>query len=137
LITIFWPNPMSYEPSTWLGKHLCSSNPASACDLTWAHCSKRQMSRILVPWLSAWSKIVECKASEMVLLNTSWGICHQNVRGGGEVSELLPNKKRETRGPMPPWGSTMKGRRTVLLLFKAAIICLPWRNQCSLLMLWP
>jgi hypothetical protein len=29
LITIFWPNPRGYKPSTWLGTHLlCSSNPA-------------------------------------------------------------------------------------------------------------
>jgi hypothetical protein len=26
----------------------------------------------------------------------------------------VPNRKWEARGPMPPWGSTVKGRRIVM-----------------------
>jgi hypothetical protein len=29
-------------------------------------------------------------------------ICHQNIKGGGEGSEVVPNKEQEARGPMPP-----------------------------------
>jgi hypothetical protein len=32
-ITIFWPNPRGYEPSTWLGKHSCSLKSASQFNL--------------------------------------------------------------------------------------------------------
>jgi hypothetical protein len=43
--------------------------------------------------LSVWSKIAEGEVSEMVLLYACWGICHQNIKGGGEGSEVVPNKK--------------------------------------------
>ena len=81
--------------------------------------------------------MAEGDEADTVLLYACCGIRRQKVKGAGAGAGVVPNRKREARGPVPPWGSTVKGRRIVLLLFSAAITCSLSTYELSALMLWP
>ena len=85
--------------------------------------------------LSACNKMAEGEEAETVLLYACCGIRRRKVKGVGGGSGAVPNRKREARGPMPPWGSMVKGSRIVLLLLSAAITCSPSTYEVSVLML--
>ena len=83
--------------------------------------------------------MAEGDEADIVLLYACCGIRHRKVKGAGAGSGVgkYQNRKQEARGPMPPWGSMVKGRRIVLLLFSAAITCSPSMYELSVLMLRP
>ena len=81
--------------------------------------------------------MAEGDEADIVLLYACCGIRRRKVKGAGAGAGVVPNKKREARGPMPPWGSIVNGRRIVLLLFSAAITCSPSTYELSVLMLRP